>query len=153
MNERRRIEEKLRRKEQEIQTLEDRIKETRVYIQALQDVLKIMPKSPEMVTLRHGSAVARAREIIMRAGRPVHISAILEELGKDVTRAARSSITSSLAAYVRKGEVFTRTGPNTYGLAELGHVQVENSREAQSEPPTGFGEVRSTVPEGDDTPF
>ena len=155
MNQRRKIEEKLRKKEQEIQFLEEQIKQARAYIQALQDVLKIMPRSAELMTLRQGSAVAQARDIILQAGKPVHINAILEALGKNVTREARSSITSSLAAYVRKGEVFTRTGPNTYGLAELGHEETANGDEAQSEPPSGFGELRRprSPPEEDEVPF
>ena len=47
MNERRKIEEKLRRKEQEIGALEDQIKDARVYVQALQDVLKLLPRDSE----------------------------------------------------------------------------------------------------------
>ena len=45
----------------------------------------------------------------------------------------------SLAAYVRKGEIFTRSGPNTFGLIELGHVN-ENKANPEHEPPAGFGE-------------
>ena len=109
MNERKKIEDRLRKKEQEIQELEEKMKAARVYIGALQDVLKLLPRETNVVALRPGSAVAQAREIILQAGKPVHINAILEGLGKEGTREARASLTSSLASYVRRGEIFTRS--------------------------------------------
>lgn len=139
MNERRKIENTLRKKEQEIQLFEEKIKEARVYVQALQDVLKILPKPSESVVLRPGSAVAQARSVILKAQKPLHINTLLEQLGKDGTRAARASLTSSLAAYVRRGEIFTRSAPNTYGLIELGHQQIDDPE--PSEPPSGFGQL------------
>jgi hypothetical protein len=33
----------------------------------------------------------------------------------------RSALSGSIAAYVRKGEIFTRPAPNTFGLLELGN--------------------------------
>jgi|GEM_PF-788548 len=141
MSERQKILERLRKKEQEIQTLEDRIRAARVYVQALQDVLKLMGTggtetlSPESV-LKAGSAVALAREIILKRGSPVHISEIIEALGKEPSRETRASLTSSLAAYVRRGEIFTRPAPNTFGLVELGHDAVSDS---EDELPVGFG--------------
>jgi hypothetical protein len=140
MQDRKRIEEKLRRKEQEIEALEERLKTTRVYVQALQDVLKLFDKDTDASAasvLRAGSAVAQAREIILARGAPVHITTILEAMGKNANRNARASLTSSLAAYVRRGEVFTRPAPNTFGLEELGH-STETERD---EPPAGFGQV------------
>lgn len=139
MNERRKIENTLLKKEQEIQLLEEKIKEARVYVQALRDVLKILPKSSESVVLRPGSAVARARSVILKTQKPVHINTLLEQLGKEGTREARASLTSSLAAYVRRGEIFTRSAPNTYGLIELGHQQIDDPE--PSEPPSGFGQL------------
>lgn len=157
MNERRKIENTLHKKEEEIQFLEARLKEARVYAQALQDVLKILPRTSESVALRPGSAMAQARIAILNAKKPVHINALLEELGKDGTREARASLTSSLAAYVRRGEIFTRSAPNTYGLIELGHQQSDESE--APEPPSGFGQTRpppapiSPEKEEDEVPF
>ena len=152
MNERRKIENALRKKEQEIQTLEEQIKSARVYVQALNDVLKMLPKASESAVLRPGSAVAQARDIILREQKPVHINALLEELGKDVTRESRASLTSSLAAYVRRGEIFTRSTPNTYGLVELGHAQTDEPEAV--EPPSGFGQLGpSPTPSDDEVPF
>ena len=147
MNERRKIEERLRRKDEEIQELEEKIREARIYSQALQDVLKLFPRatshqSPVGGTLRSGSAVAQARDLILARNQPVHISEILEALGKQATRNNRASLSGSLAAYVRRGEVFTRPAPNTFGLVELGH---QPSPTEADEPPEGFGQMPPTV--------
>jgi len=158
MSERRKIEEKLRRKEQEVVTLEEKLKSAKVYIQALRDILKMLgtdgheESDPESV-LRAGSAVDQARSVIIKKGSPVHIDDILAALGKDVTREAKASLTSSLAAYVRRGEIFTRPAPNTFGLVELGHEPAEI---IGGEPPVGFGQSSTSLPqshEEDDIPF
>jgi hypothetical protein len=44
LNERKKIEDRIKKKEAEIQELEIQIREGRVYIQALLDVLKMLPK-------------------------------------------------------------------------------------------------------------
>jgi hypothetical protein len=161
MSERRKIEETLRKKEQEIQGLEEKIKNAKVYVKALRDVLKMLDKGsePEVTesTLRQGSAVDQARDVIMGQGAPVHIGEMLEAMGKPQTREARSSLASSLAAYVRRQEIFVRTAPNTFGLIELGHNG--DGDEIPAEPPVGFGQVSAptnpqTMPDEDeDMPF
>jgi hypothetical protein len=135
MNERKKIENLIKKKELETISLEEQVKGAKVYIQALQDVLKMLPKPSESIVLRPGSEVARAREIILSKGQPVHIAALLEALEKEPTRENRASLTSSLAAYVRRRQVFTRPAPNTFGLIELGHVNTED----MPEPPPEFG--------------
>jgi hypothetical protein len=149
MSERRKIEDRIRKKETEIQELEEKIHETRIYIQALQDVLKVFPKALSATAspsseLRHGSSVAKAREAILRQGVPLHINQLLQGIGKDVTRDSRISLAGSLAAYVRKGEIFTRPAPNTFGLIELGHV------ERSEHPPEEFGEMDEVETGSDD---
>ncbi|MGC1862307.1 MAG: hypothetical protein WA733_14625 [Methylocystis sp.] len=143
MEDRKKIEEKLRRKEHEIEALEERLKAARVYVQALQDVLKILDQASDSgaapAVLKSGSAVAQARDVILSRGEPVHISALLEAMGKDASRETRASLTSSLAAYVRRSEIFTRPAPNTFGLVELGHATGEPLIEP--EPPAGFGRL------------
>ena len=137
MSERKKIENMMKKKELEVMALEEQLKAAKVYLQAMQDVLKVYPKVAEPLTLRTGSAVALTRDMILKRGEPVHIGAILEGMGKEATRENRASLTSSLAAYVRRGEVFTRPAPNTFGLLELGHTNVEEI----PEPPAGFGTI------------
>jgi hypothetical protein len=149
MSERDKIAERLRKKEQEIQTLEEKLRAARVYVQALQDVLKMLNDGPEAssseVALKPGSAVAQAREIILQRGSPVHISDLLVALGRESNRDSRASLTSSLAAYVRRGDIFTRPAPNTFGLVELGHGAARS--EATTEPPPDFGMDQKKAPE------
>jgi hypothetical protein len=168
MDERKRIEERLRKKEAEIQGLEDRLRSARVYVQALQDVLKLLGAAeslsePDVIapsrssTLRAGSAVDQARQIILSRGEPVHINALLEAMGKDTGSESRASLTGSLAAYVRRGEIFSRPAPNTFGLIELGHSGTDEGDDIQ--PPSGFGKIvnipkaQSTKEIDDDIPF
>lgn len=142
MNERRKIEERLRKKEEEIRDLEGQIRDAKIYVQALLDVLKILPRSSDRElfngsgTLRAGSGVAKARELILQEGHPVHVVELLKALGREPTREARASLSGSLAAYVRRSEIFSRPSPNTFGLIELGH----GNDAPEEEPPADFGE-------------
>lgn len=148
MSERAKIKERLRKKELEIQGLEEKVRAARIYVQALRDVLKMLDDNPEdsspETVLKPGSAVAQARDVILRLGRPIHVNDLLEELGKEATREGRASLTSSLAAYVRREEIFTRPAPNTFGLSELGHHSVESE---PAEPPAGFGRAPAKLDE------
>ena len=143
MPQRKKIEDRIRKKELEVHELEAKAREARVYIQALQDVLKMMPKGNEsqadsaVATLREGSLASQAREIILRDKIPVHINDLLQAMGRGLTRENRASLTSSLAAYVRKGEIFSRPAPNRFGLIELGHATAPPT--SDDEPPDGFG--------------
>jgi hypothetical protein len=155
MSERKKIEERLRKKEQEIVSMEEKIKASKIYVQALRDILKIFSVNPSgpldaesETTLRAGSAVDQARRIVLEKGIPVHINEILLALGMEVTRQAKASLTSSLAAYVRREDIFTRPAPNTFGLIELGHTAIDEN--TYSEPPVGFGQQLSRPRNFDD---
>lgn len=151
MTERSIIEVRIKRKETEIQSLEKKLATARVYLQALKDIERAIEKSSNEeeisgIPLRKGSFVAQAREIILKLGAPVHIDTLLRHLGREPNRENKASLAGSLAAYVRRGEVFTRTAPNTFGLVEMQHAEVE---EAPSEPPQGFGGLPSFPTSGD----
>jgi len=146
MDDRQKIQERLKRKEQEILALEERLRTARTYVQALHDILKLLDGESSIVGagggstgLRAGSSVHQARHFILKTGAPVHINALVEAIGNDTSRESRISLASSLAAYVRKGEIFTRPAPNTFGLIELGHKTVLGDDEG---PPVGFGQIR-----------
>jgi hypothetical protein len=141
------LQRKIERKQQEIAELERdsqlQIASARAYLQALQDMLKSLPRDadgarPEHV-LRPNSAVARTREAILAAQKPLHINDVLKALGRPTDSANKVSISGSLANYVRKGEIFTRPAPNTFGLIELGHTI---ATVLPAEPPPNFGSVR-----------
>ena len=115
------------RKSQEISDLERQIDMARAYLQAIQDSIKALPREPfiqasgedRSLDLRPGTLLARAKEAIQKNGSPMHISALLDAIGIQNTKKARVSLVGSLGAYVRKGSVFTRSGPNTFGLIEF----------------------------------
>lgn len=152
MSSRKKIEDRIRKKEEEIQRLEDKMREARAYMQALQDVMKFLPRdegAPAESILRPGSAVTEAREIILRTGMPVHISDILAGLGREDTRKNRAAIAGSLAAYVRRGEIFNRPAPNTFGLVEFRETELtEGGAGSAQQPPPEFGTA-----EDDEVPF
>lgn len=130
------LEKRIQAKTQEILKLENEIREARSYIQGLQDALKMLPRDTGSGDisriLRPGSDMAKARDAMLRSGKPMHINEILREIGKD--KAQRASVTGSLGNYVRKGEIFTRPAPNTFGLKEF-----DADFQPDSEPPDDFG--------------
>ena len=132
------FERRIAKKNQEIADLELRLRDARSYVQALRDAMKIVPKDMLEQTasgrgLRPGSALFRARRVIKKAGKPLHIMEILKAMGKPQDKSNRVSVSGSLAAYVRKKEIFTRPEPNTYGLYEF--------ESGGTELPDSFGDV------------
>jgi len=131
MTDRKLIESRLRQKDIEIQYLEARLREAMGYARALRELLGL-----EVPTDR--SMVEQARDIIFEKGRPVHITELLRAMGKQVTRENRVSLTGALAAYVRRGDIFTKVGPNQFSLIELKHRHPKGPKSA---PPDNFGEL------------
>lgn len=155
MSDRQVIEAQIKKKLAELASLEERLRSTKIYIRALEDVLRqvardksssrpLATQSESEVALRAGSSVARAREVILSRGSPIHIDDLSDALGRERTREARASLTGSLSAYVRRGEVFTRPAPSTYGLVELSHFDAPRGA---TEPPHGFGRVTGPMVE------
>jgi hypothetical protein len=111
------------RKLAEIDKLEAQLRDARVYVQAVQDSFKLIPKEENggvaSKELRPGSALAQVQEFLKREGTPQHISTILEFLGKPMDKQSRVSLSGSLAGYARDRKIFTKTGPNTFGLIEF----------------------------------
>lgn len=147
VNERKKIEDRIRKKEQELQELDSQMRDARVYIQAMQDVLKLLPKdtvkegqsgSDGPSALREGSLASLARDAIFRKGVPTHVSELLSAMGKEDNRENRTSLSGTLAAYVRKNDIFTRPAPNKFGLVELGHLRPAS---VSAEPPDEFGDI------------
>ena len=120
---REKVQKEIEKKQEEVRGLEGQILACNVYIQAFQDTLKMIPKDQEPssteVTLRHGSLVAKARDVIRSAGKPLHVGEILAAMGKPEGKKNRLGLSGSLSAYVRDGKIFTRPGPNVFGLIEL----------------------------------
>ena len=132
---REKIEERIRRKEQEISEWTTRIAEARSYIQGLQEAIKLMPKeggvaSASELALRPGSAAHRAMEVLRESPIPLHINALLKAMGRQSTKGQRVLVGGTLSRYARLGQIFLRTGPNTFTLL---------NKNDESQPPEGFG--------------
>lgn len=137
---------RIERKQAEVRDLEALIRDANTYVQTMQEALRLLPKdqadgSPAPIKLRQNSTVAKVHEILLKAGRPLHISDILKALGKPVDKKTRSSLSGTIGAYVREGKVFTRPEPNTFGLIQ---AKDEESRE---------GEEREGEEEEDELPL
>ncbi len=148
MTNRSRIEERIAKKEKEIQELEVQIREARAYVQALHDVAKHLPREAETekeadALLRPGSGVADARSALLKAGKPLHIVDLLRAMGREINRKNKIGVSGSLAAYVRKGEIFARPKPNTFGLIEFAGSPSATAAEKgpvnSKGPPENFG--------------
>ncbi len=137
---RRRIEKKRR----EVQRWENDLREGQAYLLALEDTYRLIEgegDGPE-AALRPGSDLAKAQEIIKKMGHPLHVSEILEALGKSADKKITESLSGSLAAYAREGKVFTKAGPNKFGLTEMQETTPDALPQAiVSEPPDDFGGV------------
>ena len=121
---------RIEKKEQEARELEIRLREARAYILGMQEAVKLLPRAGDdgatKVALRPGSDVAKVRDFLARIARPLYIGEILRGIGKEDTHANRASLAGSLGPYVRRGEIFTRPEPNTFGLVEFQSSGEEN---------------------------
>ncbi|MBA4391576.1 MAG: hypothetical protein C0399_11670 [Syntrophus sp. (in: bacteria)] len=130
---------KIKRKEAEIQEYEIKIREARIYIQAIQDTIKVLPREDVGVdvtgatenTLRVGSMPHKTYELLAKAKKPLHITDILIGIGVKQTKQVRASLVSSLSTYVKNKQIFTRPLPGTYGLIGMDVIS--------GEPPDNFG--------------
>jgi hypothetical protein len=132
------------KKQQEIHGLEMQMREGAAYIQALQDSMKLLPRDSEARSesehvLREGSTLSKARDILRKSATPLPINEILKLLGKPQDAKHRVSLAGTLAGYARKGRVFTKTAPNTFGLIEFGPM--EQGEEEEEDLPAEFGSM------------
>ena len=149
MGAREQVQKRIDQKQQEIRELQAKIRDAEIYIQALQELNRVLPKEvngsqPEQ-TLRKGSLVYKAREAIRSAGQPVHISELLRMLDLPVDKKHRASLSGSISGYARRSEIFTRPEPNTFGLLEL--------KSQSQEPPADFGLPSENEITDDDIPL
>ena len=140
---REKFEEKIRKKEQEIQEYENKIREAKAYLQALQDTIRLLPKEEGSISveskLRPGSAAYKTMIFLKKAGKPMHINEILKSIGKTTSKKDRISLGGSLSWYIRKNEIFTRPAPNTFGLKSM--------EKSEEEPPEDFGLNKEEITE------
>lgn len=125
---------RIERKRQEIAILEQQIAAAKSYVQAMDEALKLAERTSAPAAsreggnaLRKGSMPAKAYPVLKRTGRQMYLTALLEEMGIQPTMKNKRTLASSLSAYARKGEIFTRPEPNTFGLIEFGGSATEEN--------------------------
>lgn len=133
------------KKREEILELERSLEHANTYLQAIQDSIKALPRetgqntgTDETATLRAGTLLARAQEAIRKRGSPMHINLLLSEIGLENTKSARVSLVGSIGAYVRRKVIFTRPGPNIFGLIGM---EASPEKVAAAVLPESFGEI------------
>lgn len=107
----------------QIAELEGRAREAQSYLQALQDSIRLLLKnegngSSKEARIKPGSNPDKVYALLKKAGHPLHIKTIVEGIGLQYSKMTRSTINSALIPYLKKGQVFTRPEPGTYGLVE-----------------------------------
>jgi hypothetical protein len=133
---RRKLESKVAEQRKRIAEMELRLAEAKAYLEGLQDSLKLLPPEgsrASVATLREGSELAKAREILRKEGKALHVDELLKRLGKELNRNNKGALGGSLGSYVRKGVIFTKPAPNTFGLTEF------ETASAVEVPPDDFG--------------
>jgi len=146
------LDKKIENKTKEINELEAKLREEKAFLQGMLEALKSIPRETTEQgqgerTLRPGSNMARARDVLRRAKKRLHITDLLKGMGIENTRSNRSSVSSSINTYAKRGEIFTSHGQNTFGLIEF-----EGNEE--EEPPDGFGiETEEKGEEEKELPF
>lgn len=143
---REKLEDRVKRKQQEIHEYELKIAESRAYVDGLQEALRLLPRNAgesaggDEAVLRTGSRIYKTMELLKREGKPMHVSDILSGLGVEPTKKERVSLSGSLGAYVRRGEIFDRPAPNVFGLIGSSYDEVP------------FGAAAPSVPDEPDDP-
>jgi hypothetical protein len=129
-------------KQQEIRELEAQLERSKIYLQAIQDSIRALPRevptngSGADVDLRPGTILAKARDAIRAEGKPLHLNELLARMERPSDKQSRVSLAGSIGWYVRKGQIFTRPAPNTFGLIEMGHA---NAATTEPDLPETFG--------------
>ena len=147
---RKKVEDKVARKEKEIQELEAHIEEVnrgfetklvalRAEKKGMQDILKILPNEGEATkcrTIRPNSKAGKSQALLKENGVPMHVGDIIEAIGEEENNTkTRASLAGTLRTYVNRGEVFSLPSPNTFSLLEWGDnpQQKENENDGSSD--------------------
>jgi hypothetical protein len=76
-------------------------------------------RGEEALQKKRTSKVDIAEKVLQIAGRPLHVSEIIEMASRDFhVQLERDSIVSIIVKKIKAGQRFTRTAPNTFGLKQ-----------------------------------
>src|SRR5258708_6898163 len=72
--------------------------------------------------LRANSDLERVRQILLTKDTPLHIKEIVRLLGKEDEKKAILSLAGSMSGYAKENRIFSKPGPNIFGLREKKYV-------------------------------
>jgi len=141
MDARRALEKRIEKETQMIADLQIQIERAESFVRGLEEALSMLPKEKEPKRgksklkgkLRSGSEVEKAYNFLRQNASPMHISDILIAIGKENTKANRMSLVGSLGRYSRKGQFFSRVGPNIFTLKEFANTRAKMSLDLPEE--------------------
>ncbi len=82
-------------------------------------IIKRYLKGVKPKTARRTTKISTVENVLRIAGRPLHISEIIEIAQRDFqTNLERDSVVSILIKKIKAGQKFQRTAPNTFTLIE-----------------------------------
>ena len=122
---------RIKKKEQEIDEFEAKIREARAYIQALQDSMRLLPRDLgssngiETPRFKPGSLTHKTYEFLKKTGRPMHIKDIIMGIGLVPDKKNRASLRGSLGPYTRDERIFRLVSTGTFGLVEFDYEKSE----------------------------
>ncbi len=115
------LDEEIAQHEDGIRDCQDEKSTAQATIDELQSLYNLIPTADvngSQPTFRQNSDGFLVHQILVEAGKPLYIDEILNELERGANPDSRASLAGQLGGYVRKGQVFTRPAPNTFGLRE-----------------------------------
>lgn len=132
-------------KRAEIDRLERELVAAKAYLQGLNESMRLLPKDDEDEALvkteetvpKTGASADKARDLIQKEGRLMHVNEIVVGIGLENSRKNRVSVAGSLWRYAKKGEIFIKAGPNTFGLK--GMEELSRSTKREPDLPIEFG--------------
>ena len=128
------LEEKITRYEDIVADWKDEISTAQITISELQSLYNLIPSADvngAQPSFRQNSDGWLVHRLLLEAGAALYIDEILVQLGREITPDSKASLAGQLGGYVRKGQVFTRPAPNTFGLREW---EVNGHKEESVEP-------------------
>lgn len=106
-------------KELELARLEAEAAAARAYIDSLRAASDLSGHAEDPGV--QDDPVIQIRRLMVAAGEPLYIDDVLHGLGMPLNRDTRTGIRQLLLPWVRRGEIFTRPRPSTFGLVEWCH--------------------------------
>lgn len=116
---RRKTENKISQMVEKIQQLKADTLAAEAELKGMKEILKFLPKEGDKAlktTLRVGSLAEKAYKALSKNKTSMHVSDLLLAIHRANNKKNRLSLSSVLAQYVRKVEIFSRPAPNTFGL-------------------------------------